>query len=149
MLPLKRIVCPTDFSPAAEAAVASATELGRHFKAELVLVHVVPVLPAVPSDPNFTFEVPEYEHALHADAERRLNAMAAEIGAHGLTARTAVGHGDAGSEIVRLASDEAADLIVIATHGTTGWRHAMFGSVAEKVVRLARRPVLTIPAPQG
>jgi nucleotide-binding universal stress UspA family protein len=75
--------------------------------------------------------------------------MAADIAAHGLAVRTAVGHGDAGAEIVRLASDEAADLIVIATHGTTGWRHAMFGSVAEKVVRLARRPVLTIPAPQS
>jgi nucleotide-binding universal stress UspA family protein len=40
------------------------------------------------------------------------------------------------------------DLIVIATHGTTGWQHVMFGSVAERVVRLARRPVLTIPAPR-
>jgi len=49
---------------------------------------------------------------------------------------------------VRVASEENADLIVIATHGVTGWRHAMFGSVAEKVVRTARRPVLTIPAPQ-
>jgi nucleotide-binding universal stress UspA family protein len=149
MLPLRRIVCPTDFSPAARMAVAEATQLGLHFQAELVVVHVLPVLPAVPSDPNFTFEVPEYEHALHADAERRLGALAAELGGQGLTVRTAVGHGDAGTEIVRIAADEASDLIVIATHGTTGWRHAMFGSVAEKVVRLAYRPVLTIPAPQA
>jgi nucleotide-binding universal stress UspA family protein len=148
MLPLRRIVCPTDFSPAAANGIAGATELSRHFQAELVLVHVLPVLPAVPSDPNFTFEVPEYERALHADAERRLAALAADLGAHGTAVRTAIGHGDAGAEIVRLAADEAADLIVIATHGTTGWRHAMFGSVAEKVVRLARRPVLTIPAQQ-
>ena len=148
MLPLRRIVCPTDFSPAAARAVADAAELGRQFQAELVLVHVVPVLPAVPSDPNFTFEVPEYERALHADAERRLGALAADLGAHGRAVRTAIGHGDAGGEIVRIAAGEAADLIVIATHGTTGWRHALFGSVAEKVVRHARRPVLTIPAPQ-
>jgi nucleotide-binding universal stress UspA family protein len=148
MLPLRRIVCPTDFSPAAQEAVAAAMQLGLHFQAELVVVHVLPVLPAVPSDPNFTFEVPEYEHALHADAERRLGALAAEIRGQGITVRTAIGHGDAGTEIVRIAADEASDLIVIATHGTTGWRHAMFGSVAEKVVRLARRPVLTVPTPQ-
>lgn len=146
MLPLRRIVCPTDFSPAAQAGVAAATELGLHFEAELILVHVVPVLPVVPPDPNIIFEVPEYERALHLDAKRRLEALAQETGALGLAVRSAIGHGDAGAEIVRVASDEAADLIVIATHGTTGWRHAMFGSVAEKVVRLARRPVLTVPA---
>jgi len=149
MLPLRRIVCPTDFSPAARKAVDEATQLGLHYQAELVIVHVLPVLPALPSDPNFSFEVPEYERALHADAERRLGALAVEIGGQGIAVRTAIGHGDAGTEIVRIAADEASDLIVIATHGTTGWRHAMFGSVAEKVVRLARRPVLTIPAPQA
>jgi len=148
MLPLKKIVCPSDFSPAAENAVSEALEFALHFKAELILVNVLPVLPPAPSDPSFVFEVPEYERALHVDAERRLRAMAAEIAGKGVAVRTAVGHGDAGAEIVRIAKDETADLIVIATHGMTGWRHVMFGSVAEKVVRLARRPVLTIPAPQ-
>jgi universal stress protein A len=148
MLPLKKIICPTDFSAAAQKAVDEALELIRHFQAELVLVHVVPVLPAAPPDPNFVFEVPEYERALHVDAERRLRALAADIAGKGVTVRTVVGHGDAGAEIVRIAREESADLIVIATHGETGWRHAMFGSVAEKVVRLAHRPVLTVPAPQ-
>jgi len=148
MLPLKKIICPTDFSAAAQKAVDEALELIRHFQAELVLVHVVPVLPAAPSDPNFVFEVPEYERALHVDAGRRLRALAADIAGKGVTVRTVVGHGDAGAEIVRIAREESADLIVIATHGETGWRHAMFGSVAEKVVRIAHRPVLTVPAPQ-
>ena len=148
MLPLKKIVCPTDFSQAAASAVAEAVELALQFRAEVVLVHVVPVLPAAPSDPNYAFAVPEYERALHVDAERRLGALAADLGRKGVAVRTAVGHGDAGGEIVRIATEEAADLIVIATHGTTGWRHALFGSVAEKVVRHARRRVLTIPAAQ-
>ena len=147
MLPLKKIVCPTDFSAAAQKAVTEALELTLHFQAELVLVNVVPVLPPAPSDPNFVFEVPEYERALHADADRRLDELAAELGGKGAAVRTAIGHGDAGAEVVRIAKEESADLIVIATHGTTGWRHAMFGSVAEKVVRLAHRPVLTVPAP--
>ena len=148
MLPLKKIVCPTDFSAAAESAVTKALELVRQFQAELVLVHVVPVLPPAPSDPNFVFQVPEYERALHVDAERQLNALAADIAGKHVTVRTVVGHGDAGAEIVRIAKDEGADLIVISTHGSTGWRRAMFGSVAEKVVRLAHRPVLTVPAPE-
>jgi len=146
MLPFKKIVCPVDFSPASQHAVSQAVELAASSGAEILLVNVVPVLPAAPSDPNFVFEVPEYERALHADADRQLTALAAEAAAKGVTLRTAVGHGDAGAEIVRIAKDESADLIVIATHGMTGWRHVMFGSVAEKVVRLAGRPVLTIPA---
>ena len=148
MLPPKKIVCPTDFSAASEKALIEALELIRRFQAELVLVYVLPVLPPAPSNPNFAFSVPEYERALHVDAERRLTALAADLSGKGVQVRTAVGHGDAGAEIVRVASEENADLIVIATHGVTGWRHAMFGSVAEKVVRTARRPVLTIPAPQ-
>lgn len=53
--------------------------------------------------------------------------------------------GDADNEIVRLATKESADLIVIATHGVTGWRHLVFSSVAEKVIRLSERPFLVIP----
>jgi nucleotide-binding universal stress UspA family protein len=55
-----------------------------------------------------------------------------------------LGRGDAASEIVRIAKEKGADLIVIATQGNTGWRHFAFGSVAEKVVRLATCPVLSI-----
>ncbi|HNV02843.1 MAG TPA: universal stress protein [Vicinamibacterales bacterium] len=146
MLPFKRIVCPVDFSPASQHAVSEAVAIAKVFQAEILLVHVLPVLPAAPSDPNFVFQVPEYERALRADAERQLARLAAGVADEGIAARTAVGHGDAGSEIVRLAKEDVADLIVIATHGMTGWRHVMFGSVAEKVVRLAGRPVLTIPA---
>ena len=61
--------------------------------------------------------------------------------------RTVIGHGEAGAELVRIAEDERADLIVIATTGMTGFRRFLFGSVAEKVVRLALCPVLTVRAP--
>jgi nucleotide-binding universal stress UspA family protein len=54
--------------------------------------------------------------------------------------------GEAADEIVQMAKIEKADLIVIATHGVTGWRHLVFGSVAEKVIRLSERPVLVIPS---
>jgi nucleotide-binding universal stress UspA family protein len=148
MLPFKKILCPVDFSGASRSAMGAAAELAQQFQAEMYLVHVVPVVPALPPDPNFVFEVPEYERALHADAERQLLGLVEELTAKGLTVHTVVGHGDAGSEIVRVATSEGVDLVVIATHGMTGWRHVMFGSVAEKVVRLAHRPVLTVPAPK-
>jgi nucleotide-binding universal stress UspA family protein len=53
---------------------------------------------------------------------------------------------NAADEIVRTATTEKADLIEISTHGLTGWRHLVFGSIAEKVIRLADRPALVIPA---
>ncbi len=144
MLPLKKILCPTDFSEASLEALTEAAELAAHFSAELLLVHVLPVLPALPPDPNFVFKVPEYERALHADAEQNLRKLAEVRMATGGRVRTLVGHGDAGTEIVRIAKAEGAEIIVISTHGRTGWRHLAFGSVAEKVVRLAPCSVLTV-----
>ncbi|HUV14514.1 MAG TPA: universal stress protein, partial [Acidobacteriota bacterium] len=61
--------------------------------------------------------------------------------------RTMVSYGDPAKEIVRIAEEESVDLIVIATHGLTGWQHLVFGSVAEKVVRTAKCPVLTVRCP--
>jgi nucleotide-binding universal stress UspA family protein len=61
-----------------------------------------------------------------------------------LRTRTVVGHGDPANEIVCIAEQEQIDLIVIATFGKTGWRRFAFGSVTEKVVRLASCPVLTV-----
>ena len=147
MLPFKKILCPTDFSRPSESGLAAAVELATHFRAALRLVHVVPALPATKNDPNYTFRVPEYEAALHAEARERLDAMASQIGSAGLVVDHAIGHGHAGREIVRLAEEWGADLIVIATHGEGGWRHALFGSVAERVVRAAPCPVVTVPPP--
>ncbi len=146
MLSFKKILCPSDFSDASRAGVTAAAEVATTYGAELWLLHVVPVLPPAPPDPTFVLAVPEYERALHVDAERRLEALGHELSAKGIAVHTLLRHGDAGQEIVRAAAAESVDLIVIATHGDTGWQHVMFGSVAEKVVRLARRPVLTIPA---
>ena len=64
--------------------------------------------------------------------------------ARGVTVRGLVGRGDAAAEIVRMATAEQSDLIVLATHGWTGWRHVVFGSVAEKVLREAPCPVLSV-----
>jgi nucleotide-binding universal stress UspA family protein len=144
MLHIKTILCPTDFSEPAREALNVASDLAHHFGAELRLLHVVPVLPTLPPDPNFVFKVPEYERFLHTDAEKNLQTLKTELAAKSIQVTTSVTHGYAAEEIIRAAEAEKADMIVIATHGGTGWQHLIFGSVAEKVVRLASCPVLTI-----
>jgi universal stress protein A len=144
MLPIKLIVCPTDFSGPACTCVQAASELAEHFGAELLLVNVVPALPSVPPDPNYVFKIPEYEQYLHADAEKHLREEREKLVSKNVKVRTKVGHGSAAEEVVLIAKTEGADLIVIATHGSTGLERWVFGSVAEKVVRLAECPVLTV-----
>ena len=139
MFPLKKIVCPTDFSDASRQALGSAAELAAHFQAEVCMVHV---LEAQPRD-----LAPHVDAAdMRAAVERELRKFAEILSQKNIRVDVVLGEGDAADEIVRIAHDEHADLIVIATHGITGWRHLAFGSVTEKVVRLAGCPVLTIRA---
>ena len=146
MLPIKRNLCPTDFSEPSLEAVKAACELAAHFDSEICLVYVVPTIPLPTSDPAYDFELPEYEKILHDDAVSKLRNLREGITQPGLAATTIVGHGQAADEIVIIAEREKVDLIVIATHGSTGLRHFVFGSVAEKVVRLAPCAVLTLKA---
>lgn len=144
MLPIKTILCPTDFSEPSFDAVKTASELAIHFGSDLCLAYVVPTIPLPTSDPAYDFELPEYEKILHDDAVKKLRDLQGEVRSPKLSVRTVVGHGQAADEIVIIAEKEKADLIVIATHGSTGLRHFVFGSVAEKVVRTSSCPVLTL-----
>lgn len=96
--------------------------------------------PTVPE----AFNVASYRTELEGSAQRSMQDVVEQKVSKELRVRQIIGHGEAASEIVRIAEEETVDLIVIATHGLTGWRHLLFGSVAEKVVRLAKCPVLTI-----
>lgn len=144
MLAIKTILCPIDFSEPSNEGLKYGIELANLFGADLWVTNILPVLPALPTNPNFVFEIPEYERGLHADAEGKLRELIELRVPKNLPVRTVIGHGDAGREIVRIAEDERADLIVMATTGMTGFRHLLLGSVAEKVVRLAACPVLTV-----
>ena len=146
MLPFRRIFCPLDFSGPSRTALQAAVELAEQFGAELVLVHVIPpAAPGIPADPTYAFAgTEEYTKAVQIKAEEQLPLTAQGL-PEGLRSRKVIGVGHAADEIVRLANEQSADLIVIATHGLTGWRHLIFGSVAEKVIRLAQRPVLVVP----
>ncbi len=146
MLPPKTILSPIDFSDPSNEALHTAADLAARFDSELLLAHVVPMLPRLPS-PAAIFNEAEYEQELHRDAVDRLTELAGRLTAKGVKARSEVGTAnDIGMEIVRLAEHSNVDLIVIATHGMTGWHRLAFGSVAEKVVRLAGCPVLLLRA---
>ena len=144
MLPPKRIMSPIDFSDHSQEALKAATQLASCFGSEIYLVHVVPAIPKLPSAETL-FHEGEYEEELHKDAEKRLAELAREVQQKGVKTEVAVGTAnDVSGELLRIAEHNHVDLIVIATHGMTGWHKLAFGSVTEKVVRLASCPVLVL-----
>ncbi len=141
----KKILCPIDFSNISLHALNTATELVRQFGGELLVLHVV--APWVTAPDFATLTIPPM---LPSDDERKAEALddlqgiVAEKTPLDVPVHCQVRLGDAAEEIVAAAAD--ADLVVISTHGLTGWRHLLFGSVAECVVRTAPCPVLTLRA---
>jgi nucleotide-binding universal stress UspA family protein len=141
MFPAKKILCPTDFSTASVQAFSNAAEIALHNEAEIYLVHVLPVLMA-DAESTVLMQLRDYERILQP--QQRLEELAKPLLAKGIKVQTLVTRGDPANEIVNIAKQKMVDLIVIATHGNTGWRRLAFGSVAEKVVRTATCPVLSI-----
>ena len=146
MLPPKLILSPVDFSEHSEDALRTATELAVSFGAELCLAHVVPAIPKLASASEL-FHEGEYEQELHKEAEAGLTELVRQAAQRGISARFVVGTAnDVGGELLLIAKHNLVDLIVISTHGMTGWHQLAFGSVADKVVRLAHCPVLVLRA---
>ncbi len=145
----KRICCPIDFSDASRAAMEVAADLARRFEADLMLLHAYPI-------PGYTFPdgsvvaSPKMMQDLADQAQKHLEEWRLEaeklVGAPRVTSEKAVG--EPAAEILEAARDARADLIVMGTHGRTGLEHALMGSIAERVVRRALCPVLTV-RPQG
>jgi universal stress protein A len=152
MLPLKRILVPTDFSKPAQEAFKAAVELAQHFSAQLLMVHIVPPVP-VPYQPMVSpapaFDITAYLQDMVKISRDTLQNYTNEHVPQGVPASVSVAAGDPAYEILRLAKELDSDIIVIATQGHGGWRHFLFGSVAEKVVRLAECPVLVVHAPEA
>ncbi|HEY1375200.1 MAG TPA: universal stress protein [Gemmataceae bacterium] len=142
MLRVRSILHPTDFSDNSAAALELAGAVARDYGARLVIVHVKP--PPVVASGVMTPEPPDPpEHA--AELRRRLDTCGPAT--PGVPVEHVMLAGDAAAEIVRLATDEGFDLIVLGTHGRTGLGRLVMGSVAEKVLRWAPCPVLTVKRP--
>lgn len=141
---LKRILVPVDFSDPSEQAIRYAMRLAKHFGADITLLYVLEESAAVAPLPNMPVGS-SYSEEEAAEAEKRLHCLA-QIIAPGAPKRapTQIRRGIAAQEIVDAAKTLESDLIVIATHGYTGWKHFCIGSTAESVVRTAPCPVLVV-----
>jgi len=146
MLKVRKILCPTDFSEASYKALELACGYADHFAADLILVHAVAPVPtaAVGAQPPMVFDINEYENHLVESSEERIKKIAQEKVPGDISVTTHILRGDPADEILTAADKENADLIVIATHGHSRIGELLFGSVAEKVIRHSKLPVLSV-----
>jgi nucleotide-binding universal stress UspA family protein len=150
MMEIRTILLPTDFSECANYALTYTTQLARSSSASIICVHVVePVMPTV-GYTGMTEPLPiaDISEQLENSAERELPKIAGCEECAGLEIEEVIAHGDAATEIVRVARERKVDLIVISSHGRTGLGRILFGSTAESVVRHAPCPVLVVKPPQ-
>jgi len=148
---IRSILVPTDFSECARHAVPAAAQFARLTGARVVCLHVVePVVPAVGWAPVAeALPLADVGERLEDSAARELPKVAAGAEFAGLDVEDVIAHGEAASEIVRVAGERRVDLIVISSHGRTGLGRILFGSTAEAVVRHAPCPVLVVKPPAG
>ena len=142
----RRILWPTDFSPLAKVALPHALRLAEGSGAELVVLHVLPstALFAAPEISGAVWDRLERENRTVGAAQ--LRRVTEQVKARGpkIRVHSVLAQGVPFDQILRAAGRLRCDLIVIATHGRTGLRHILMGSVAENVVRRAPCPVLTV-----
>lgn len=144
MVTIDRILVPIDFSAYSKEALQYAIPFARKFKAELILLHVVE--PAIyPADFNFgQVGIPSIEDELRGKAVDELNKLVEKETKRRARSSIMVRVGKPFIEIITAAKEENIDLIIMATHGHSGIEQILFGSTAERVVRKAHCPVLTV-----
>jgi len=145
VIDIKRVLAPTDFSAHSEKAVRFACALAERLGAELHLVHVLSeIIPAGPDPLLMPVMPPQFYQENEDRARDTLQSLIQPSWGKPTSLVTAVRWGSPVEAIVDYAREQAIDLIVIATHGRTGLSHVLLGSVAERIVREAHCPVLTI-----
>jgi len=142
---IKRILVPIDFSEPSLAALRFAIDLARTLKARLEIVHVVEAATYAPMI-GAAVDLDKLREHQERTAQRGLARLAADLRRRRVRCRTALRIGAAPSTIVDLAKRSAADLIVMATEGRHGVGRLLLGRIAERVVRSAECPVLTVRA---
>lgn len=144
----QHLLVPIDFSPYADAALEYAITLGSKLQARLTLLHVIQSMALGGTDMGVALPY-TYLQDLEAELRESLAGYVKRVTDAGLHAESSLVHGVPFQEILDTARTQQVDLIVMGTHGRTGLRHVLMGSVAEKVVRLAPCPVLVTrqPAP--
>jgi len=144
-----KVLCPIDFSDNSEYAARYAVAFAKAHGAELILLHVMPPpMYAVPDYTGIHEFSPEEIRQFEEQVRKRLDDFTAGLRGEYDKVDSALANGVPFVEILRTAKDRDVDLIVMGTHGRTGLPHMLIGSVAEKVVRKAPCPVLTVRHPE-
>lgn len=136
---MQHLLVPVDFSTYAETALTYAMTLASKLGARLTLMHVIHLAPLGVAEGG---AVLPYLEAVEAQAQAGMADYRERVQAAGLKVDVVIVHGVPFQSIIDTAIEHKVDLIVMGTHGRTGLRHVLLGSVAEKVVRLAPCPVL-------
>ena len=142
---IQRILVPLDFSDHAEPVLEWVTHLAQQHGAAVILLHAYH-LPVEFQQLEGAYLPPDFWSNVKAEAEQSLAGLARDLKQRGLEVEQLVREGYPASVIVDEAESRGADLIVIGTHGHTGLKHMLLGSIAERVVQKAPCPVLTVRA---
>lgn len=145
---IRKILVPTDFSESAKHALGYALSLAEEFHAEVTLLHVVEEMAVGYASDLFPVPMAEVFHEISAYARKELASLAATARAGGVPVHERLLQGKPSHEILRVAGEEAFDMIVLGTHGRGMLDHALFGSTTDRVVRKAPCPVLTCRQPE-
>ena len=149
MIKLKKILFPTDFSESSLEALRYALSFAKEYGARLVVMHVInekvfaegAALPRVIS-------IEELAEEMEAEAKKQLKTLIPSEDGEGIERENVILRGNPFLEIIRYAKEEDIALIIAGTHGRSGFEHIIFGSTAEKVVRKAPCPVLSVKPAQ-
>jgi len=142
-LPTK-ILLPLDFSDSSNAALAAAIEFGECFHAEIELLHIIATTP----DFNGSDFFPNTSRLKEAKSEvdAKLEASKSALQSKGIRTSSIVEiSNDVAESIIKISQRDSANMIIISTHGMSGWRPLIFGTIAEKVLKLAQCPLLLLP----
>ena len=149
MMQLKHVLVATDFSEAADAALAYGREFARTFGATLHVLHVADDVYARLGGDSYVADLPDLQRDVEASARRRLRELLVDNDPNPLPARAVVVTASATPvAIVDYVRKAHIDLVVVGTHGRSGVARLLMGSVAERVVRTAPCPVLTMRRPE-
>jgi nucleotide-binding universal stress UspA family protein len=145
MIKLKKVLVPTDFSDSARHAFTYGVSFALEYEAQLVLLHVVENLTVGYASDLFPVPMAEVFQEISGYAKAELAKLSEEAKHKGVTVSELVVQGKPSAEIVRYASENEVDMIVLGAHGKGMLDQALFGSTTERVMRHAPCPVLTVP----
>lgn len=139
----QKIVCPIDFSEFTDEIIEYSLSIAKKYEAEIHLLHVIPTSSYFTPYESFltTENIATMEKSIESEIERDFEEVIKKIG---IPVKKAIRTGDIFVEILKYIKNEKIDLVVMGTHGRSGFEHIIMGSVAEKVIRKSPSPVLTI-----